>query len=115
VARLPQPPSLDELAALGVSPSRDEIGGTSSNERLPRSHGSRRTRQPFRNAGIRVTLLWATDTSVVAVLVHDDGTDDEFESLVEPDANPIDVYEHPYAHAAWRGIDYRLASLPHAA
>jgi hypothetical protein len=68
-----------------------------------------------KNAGIRVALLWAADTNVVAVLVRDDSTDDEFELLVEPEANPIDVYEHPYAYAAWRGIDYRTASLPQAA
>jgi hypothetical protein len=35
--------------------------------------------------------------------------------LVEPDTNPMDVYEHPYAHAAWRGIDYQTADLRHAA
>jgi hypothetical protein len=23
----------------------------------------------------------------------------------EPDANPIDVYKHPFAYAAWCGID----------
>jgi hypothetical protein len=62
-----------------------------------------------KNAGIRVTLLWATDTNTTAVLVRDDSTNERFELLVEPDANPIDVYEHPYAYAAWRGIDYRTA------
>ena len=68
-----------------------------------------------RNAGIRVTLLWTADTSVVAVVVRDDSTDDEFELVVEPGANPIDVYEHPYAYAAWRGVDYRTADLRQAA
>jgi hypothetical protein len=55
-----------------------------------------------KNAGIRVTLLWAPDTKAVAVLVLDDSTDDQFELLEEPEANPIDVYKHPYAYAAWR-------------
>jgi hypothetical protein len=68
-----------------------------------------------KNAGIQVTLLWMADTNDVAVLVHDDSTDDEFELLVEAEANPIDVYEHPYAYAAWRGIDYRTADLRQAA
>jgi hypothetical protein len=49
------------------------------------------------------------------VHVHDAGTDDQFELLVEPDTNPMDVYEHPYAHAAWRGIDHQTADLHHAA
>jgi hypothetical protein len=67
------------------------------------------------NAGIRVTLLWAADTNAVAVLVLNDGTDDKFELLIEPDVNPVDVYEHPYAYAAWRGIDYRTCDLRQAA
>jgi hypothetical protein len=67
------------------------------------------------NGGIRVTLFWAADTNAVAVHVLDDNTADEFELLVEPGANPIDIYEHPYAHAAWRGIDYRTTDLQQAA
>ena len=68
-----------------------------------------------KNAGIHVTLLWAEDTNSVAVLVHDDSTDDQFELSVEPGANALDIFEHPYAYAAWRGVDYRLADLRHAA
>jgi hypothetical protein len=64
-----------------------------------------------KNAGIRVTLLWAADTDTVAVLVCDRITKEQFELVVEPDANPIAVYEHPYAYAARRGIDYRTADL----
>jgi hypothetical protein len=68
-----------------------------------------------KNAGIGVTLLWAADTNAIAVLVRDDSTNEQFELLVEPETNPIDVYEHPYAYAAWRGIDYRTANLRQAA
>jgi hypothetical protein len=68
-----------------------------------------------KNAGIHVTLLWAEDTSAVAVLVRDDGTDDQFELSVEPGVNALDVFDHPYAYAAWRGDDYRLADLRDAA
>lgn len=68
-----------------------------------------------KNAGIHVTLLWAEDTNSVAVLVHDDSTDDQFELSVEPGANALDIFEHPYAYAAWRGVDYRLADLRLAA
>jgi hypothetical protein len=67
------------------------------------------------NAGIQVTLLWTKDTNAVAVLVHDDGNDDQFEVSVEPGTNALDAFEHPYAYAAWRGIDYRLADLRLAA
>lgn len=68
-----------------------------------------------KNAGIHVTLLWAEDTNSVAVLVHDDSTDDQFELSVEPGANALDTFEHPYAYAAWRGVNYRLADLRLAA
>jgi hypothetical protein len=68
-----------------------------------------------KNAGIQVTLLWAQDTNAVAVLVRDDNTDDQFELSVEPGANALDAFEHPYAYAAWRGVDYRLADLRLAA
>jgi hypothetical protein len=68
-----------------------------------------------KNAGIHVTLLWAEDTNTVAVLVRDEGTDDEFELSVEPGANALDTFEHPYAYAAWRGVDYRLEDLRSAA
>jgi hypothetical protein len=68
-----------------------------------------------KNAGIQVTLLWTEDTNAVAVLVHEDGTDDQFELSVEPGASALDTFEHPYAYAAWRGVDYRLADLRRAA
>ena len=68
-----------------------------------------------KNAGIHVTLLWAEDTNTVAVLVRDDGRDDQFELSVEPGANAMDTYEHPYAYAAWQGVEYRLADLRDAA
>jgi hypothetical protein len=64
-----------------------------------------------KDAGIRVTLLWAGDTNTVALLVRDNTTNERFELVVQPDASPMDVYEHPYAYAAWRGIDYRVADL----
>ena len=67
------------------------------------------------NAGIQVTLLWAQDTNAVAVLVRDDNTEDQFELSVEPGTNALDAFEHPYAYAAWRGVDYRLADLKLAA
>jgi hypothetical protein len=61
------------------------------------------------SGGITVTLLWAPETDAVAVHVHDTAQDDEFELDVEPGENPLDVFEHPYAHAAWRGIEYGSA------
>lgn len=62
-----------------------------------------------------MTLLWAEDTNTVSVLVHDHSTDDQFELSVEPGADALDTFEHPYAYAAWRGVDHRLADLRDAA
>jgi hypothetical protein len=58
-----------------------------------------------KNSGIQVTLLWTEDTDTVAVLVRDEGTADQFELSVEPGANALDIFEHPYAYAAWRGVN----------
>ena len=76
-------------------------------------HHGHRVELASRECGrISVTLVWASDVNAAAVLVRNDSADDQFELLVEPDRNPIDVYEHPYAYAAWRGIHYRPAGLP---
>jgi hypothetical protein len=50
------------------------------------------------------------------VLVREDSTSDQFDELVVgSEDNPMHVNEHPYAYAAWRGIDYRVADLRQAA
>jgi hypothetical protein len=67
------------------------------------------------NAGIRVTLLWAQDSNTVAVRVRDDTTHDRFELRIEPGANPMDVYVHPFAYAARQRVDHRSTELPGAA
>ena len=54
-----------------------------------------------------MTLFWAPDTNDVAVVVRDHSTNDRLELLVGQEANPVDLYEHPYA--AWRGNDYRTS------
>ena len=81
----------------------------------PETHTPRVLLASRRSAGILVLLLWAADTNSATVVVHDDRTDDGFELLVDADLNPMNVYEHPYAHAAWRGIDYRTADLRQSA
>jgi phosphoglycolate phosphatase-like HAD superfamily hydrolase len=75
---------------------------------------ARRVLAERKNAGIQVTLVWAKDTNAVSVLVRDAGTHDQFELSVEP-ADALHTFEHPYAYAAWRGVDHRLADLRDAA
>jgi hypothetical protein len=85
-----------------------------SHDDAPAGPAARRVLAERNNGGIQVTLLWAEDTNAVSVLVRDDGTDDQFELSVEP-ADALDTFEHPYAYAAWRGVDYRLANRKDAA
>ncbi len=57
--------------------------------------------------GIAVTLFWlrATDVLFVAVIDHRNGT--SFELVLERNDRALDVFHHPYAYAAARGIDMR--------
>jgi hypothetical protein len=53
--------------------------------------------------GIDVRLVWYPATESLAVLVDDPS---QLETLEVPvgDADPMDVYEHPYYHASRLGI-----------
>ena len=53
------------------------------------------------NNGIDVRLVWSPDDDTLAVTVADSGGE-SFELVVDP-AEALDVFEHPYAYAAFRG------------
>ena len=53
--------------------------------------------------GVHVSLLWNRHDDRLSVCVFDTATDTSFELDVE-DAPPLDVFNHPYAYAAYRGI-----------
>jgi hypothetical protein len=57
-----------------------------------------------RNDGIDVRLLWNPVDESVLVTVSDDKTGDAFALTVEP-SDAVDAFHHPYAHAAFRGVD----------
>ena len=59
-----------------------------------------------RNDGIDVTLLWNRSENRLFVIVRDARSDDSFE-LPADAGNALQVFEHPYAEAAYLGIDYR--------
>jgi hypothetical protein len=63
-----------------------------------------------RSNGIDVTLWWSPGDDSLAVTVLDEAGD-SFELVVESH-EALDAFEHPYAHAAMRGVH---ASLPTAA
>jgi hypothetical protein len=69
------------------------------------------------NAGIEVVLFWHELTGAVTVSVSDTNSGAYFEVAADP-AHALDVFDHPYAYAAFMGIPYDdelLATWAHAA
>jgi hypothetical protein len=61
--------------------------------------------------GITVTLFWSRSTNLLTVTVADAANDDYFELILDECDRALDVFHHPFAHAAARGIEFR-ASRP---
>jgi hypothetical protein len=57
------------------------------------------------NDMIDVWLLWRENDNKVLVSVADDKTGDRFTIEVRDGERPLDVFNHPYAYAAWHGIE----------
>jgi hypothetical protein len=62
------------------------------------------------NDGIEVWLLWTKSENRVFVLVYDVVRNTSFELDVEP-AHALEVFHHPLAYAAFRGIDHELETV----
>ena len=56
--------------------------------------------------GITVRLLWSRSTNLVTVAVEDPANDDHFELVLGRHDRALDVFHHPYAYAAARGIEF---------
>jgi hypothetical protein len=75
------------------------------------------THQPYRelahrtNDGVEVVLFWHHISGELTVSVSDERSGAYFELAAEPD-QALDVFNHPYAHAAFRGLPYAEVSLP---
>ena len=73
--------------------------------------GSNISPQPYRelahrvNDGLEVILLWQKLTDELTVAVSDERTGTYFELTAAPD-QALDVFNHPFAHAAFRGLPY---------
>ncbi len=59
--------------------------------------------------GIDVVLHWDRASGGLAVTVSDLGTGDWFE-LAAPPESALDVFHHPFAYAAFRGVDRSLGT-----
>jgi hypothetical protein len=55
-------------------------------------------------------LIWHEATNELTVSVSDERTGAYFELAADPD-EALDVFYHPYAHAAYRGVPYDEALL----
>jgi len=57
------------------------------------------------NDGLHVRLLWGEDDGHLAVSVSDIRTGRDFLLEVREGEDAMEVFHHPYAYAAWHGVD----------
>jgi hypothetical protein len=57
------------------------------------------------NDGVEVVLFWHQNTDELTVTVSDQRSGAYFELAAAPH-QALDVFNHPYAHAAFRGLAY---------
>ena len=60
--------------------------------------------------GIRVTLVWNRATDTLSALVWDERTSQSFTLEIEKGEDAYDVFNHPFAYAAFRGLDNDVPS-----
>jgi len=58
--------------------------------------------------GITVRLLWSRATNLVTVAVANAASDDFFELVLDEHEPALEVFNHPFAHAAARGLEFRV-------
>ena len=61
--------------------------------------------------GIEVWLLWAPADDRLIVSVHDARSGEAFEIDVVPAEKALEVFQHPFAYAAFRGIEPRAVPV----
>ncbi len=62
------------------------------------------------NDGVEVLLFWNEESNALTVSVSDERSGAYFELAADP-AEALDVFYHPYAHAAFVGVPYEEALL----
>jgi hypothetical protein len=60
--------------------------------------------------GIEVALLWHTSRDFLSVVVSDTKIGKSFELVLDERDNAMDVFHHPYAYAAHRGLELDVVS-----
>jgi hypothetical protein len=57
--------------------------------------------------GITVRVLWSRATNLVTVAVADTVNHDYFELVLDEHEPALEVFNHPFAHAAATGLEFR--------
>jgi hypothetical protein len=84
---------------------RGELRGGSLRPMLAATDERERTELASRESnGLTVTLFWSRSTNLVTVTVADAPNDDYFELVLGEHERALDVFHHPFAHAAARGL-----------
>lgn len=66
----------------------------------------------YRSAdGVEVALLWHASADFLSVVVSDARAGEAFELVLDDHESPLDVFRHPYAYAAQRGL--QLGAFSH--
>jgi hypothetical protein len=65
------------------------------------------------SGGVAIALLWDRRTDELTVTVTDTSSGDAFELTVDSQV-ALDAFRHPYAYAAWSGVQF-LAPAPELA
>jgi hypothetical protein len=63
--------------------------------------------------GLEVTLLWYEQDDYASVAVVDSKTGKAFELVLSAGDSALDVFHHPYAYAAHRGLEYGPRASEH--
>ena len=80
------------------------VGRARGWDRTDIMYGTLRELDHRRSDRIDVWLLWREHDDTVLVSVADEKTGDQFTIEVREGERPLDVFHHPYAYAAWHGI-----------
>jgi hypothetical protein len=60
--------------------------------------------------GVEVALLWHAGRDFLSVLVSHTRAGEAFELVLDERDHALDVFHHPYAYAAHRGLEFGLGS-----
>jgi hypothetical protein len=56
------------------------------------------------NEGVHIRLLWCENDGRLAVAVTDTRSCEAFSIEIRDEEDALDVFNHPFAYAAWHGI-----------